>query len=236
MTNLPTSCEEALDLLRAHGDAERAKGLAEHHKVPRAYLGVPNGTLGDLAQEWRQGLDLSARLSLADALWQTDIFEARITAAKLLTQARIRPDDGAVWDMLLSWMPDFDSWAIADQVITAAQKRLVADPSRIETVAEWTTSSDHWIKRAAMIIALPFAKQNHPTEAELAVRVRVLGWAADYVRDADWTLQKSVAGWLRDLSKHDPERVEYFLSNHARHMKPFARKEAVKFLPQHPAP
>lgn len=235
MTTLPQSGEQALDLLRAHGDAERAKGLAEHHKVPRDYLGVATGTLGDLAQEWRQGLDLPTRLALADGLWKTNIFEARIAAAKLLTQARIRPDDTAVWEMLLSWMPDFDSWAIADQVMTAAQKRLVADPSRIETVAGWTTSDDHWIKRAVMIIALPFAKQNHPSEAELAVRVRVMGWAADYVQDADWTLQKSVAGWLRDLSKHDPERVEYFLSNHARHMKPFARKEAVKFLPQQPA-
>jgi len=230
MTALPQSDEQALDLLRALGDAARAKGLAEHHKAPREYLGVANGALGDLAQAWRQGLDLSARLSLADALWKTDIFEARITAAKLLTQARIRPDDGAVWDMILSWVADFDSWAIADQVMTAAQKRLVADPSRIETVAGWTTSDDHWIKRAAMIIALPFAKQNHPSETELAIRVRVLGWAATYVQDADWTLQKSVAWWLRDLSKHDPERVQYFLSNHAKHMKPFARKEAAKFL------
>lgn len=230
MTLLPQSGAEALDLLRAHGDAERAKGLAEHHKLPREYLGVSNGVLGDLAQAWRQGLDLTARLALADDLWKTNIFEARIVAAKLLTQARIRPDDGAVWELILSWMPDFDSWAIADQVMTAAQKRLVADPSRIETVAGWTTSDDHWIKRAAIIIALPFAKQNHPSEVELAIRIRVLGWAASYVQDADWTLQKSVAWWLRDLSKHDPERVQYFLSNHAQHMKPFARKEAAKHL------
>jgi len=31
------------------------------------------------------------RVALADALWQTDIFEARIAAAKLLTQAWLRP-------------------------------------------------------------------------------------------------------------------------------------------------
>ncbi|MDT8329038.1 MAG: DNA alkylation repair protein [Roseovarius sp.] len=230
MTTLPKSGAEALDLLRAHGDAERAKGLAEHHKLPREYLGISNGALGDMAQAWRQGLDLTTRLALADDLWKTNIFEARITAAKLLTQARIRPDDGAVWDVILSWMPDFDSWAIADQVMTAAQKRLVANPSRIETVAGWTASDDHWIKRAVMIITLPFTKQNHPSEVELAIRMQVLAWAAAYVQDADWTLQKSVAGWLRDLSKHDPERVQYFLSNHAKHMKPFARKEATKHL------
>ena len=42
---------------------------------------------------------------------------------------------------------------------------------------------------------------------EDAQRERILGWAAAYVSDPDWFIQKAVAWWLRDLSKRDPNRT-----------------------------
>ena len=222
---------EALAALTQLGDGDRATGLAEHHKIPRQYLGIPNGVLNDLAQHWRQQMSLQARLALATELWATDIFEARLAAAKLLTQARINPD-AAVWTLITSWVPAFDSWALADPVCLAGQKRLIAVPERIEDVEAWTRSKHHWTRRAAMVITLPWTKQNHPKLQELEIRQRVLGWAARYVRDEDWVIQKSVGAWLRDLGKHDPERVEYFLANNAKYMKPFARKDAQTNLPK----
>ena len=223
--------DDALTALRNAAEDGRAAGMADYHKVPREYLGVPNPAINDLAKEWRGPLSIEERVALADQLWKTNIFEARLAAAKLLTQARISPDQ-AVWDLIVSWVPDFDSWAIADHAMMAGQKRLVADPSRIEEVESWTKSDVHWTRRAAMVITLPYTKQNHPKPDELAIRKRVLGWAVRYVEDPEWFIQKSVAWWLRDLSKHDAPRVEYFRANHAKKMKPFARKEAAKFLPK----
>ena len=222
---------EALSALTQLGDVDRATGLAEHYKMPRQYLGIPNGVLNDLAQHWRQQMSLEARLALATELWATDIFEARLAAAKLLTQARINPDV-AFWTLIKSWVPAFDSWALADPVCLAGQKRLIAAPERIEDVEAWTRSEHHWTRRAAMVITLPWTKQNHPKPYEVEIRQRVLGWAARYVRDEDWVIQKSVGAWLRDLGKHDPERVEYFLANNAKYMKPFARKDAQTHLPK----
>ncbi|MFY9319570.1 DNA alkylation repair protein [Lentibacter algarum] len=223
--------DDALTALRNAAEDGRAAGMADYHKVPREYLGLPNPAINDLAKEWRGVLSIEERVAIADQLWKTNIFEARLAAAKLLTQARISPDQ-AVWDLIVSWVPDFDSWAIADHAMMAGQKRLVADPSRIEEVESWTKSDVHWTRRAAMVITLPYTKQNHPKPDELAIRKRVLGWAVRYVEDPEWFIQKSVAWWLRDLSKHDAPRVEYFLANHAKKMKPFARKEAAKFLPK----
>ena len=223
--------DDALTALRNAAEDGRAAGMADYHKVPREYLGVPNPVINDLAKEWRGPLSIDERVALADQLWQTNIFEARLAAAKLLTQARISPDQ-AVWDLIVSWVPDFDSWAIADHAMMAGQKRLVADPSRIDEVESWTNSDVHWTRRAAMVVTLPYTKQNHPKPDELAIRKRVLGWAVRYVEDPEWFIQKSVAWWLRDLSKHDAPRVAYFLANHAKKMKPFARKEAAKFLPK----
>ncbi len=228
-TDEPLTAEEALDFLRQNAEPGRADGMEGYHKVPRPYLGVPNPVLNDLTTAWRRAASVEARVTLARDLWKTNIFEARIAAAKLLTQARITPDD-TVWALITSWVPDFDSWAIADHAMMAGQKRLMANLGRMDEIETWTQGESHWTRRAAMIITLPLAKKNHPKPHENAARERVLNWAATYVRDPQWFIQKSVAWWLRDLSKHDPDRVRAFLSEHAKYMKPFARKESEKYL------
>jgi 3-methyladenine DNA glycosylase AlkD len=220
--------DAALAALTAAGDAARAAGMAAYHKAPRRYLGVAVPAIDALTKEWRAGCTLDARLALAAGLWDYNIHETRIAAAKLLNQARIRPDDGAAWRLIASWVPDFDAWAIADHACIAGQKRLLADPRRIDKVAGWTRSPQMWTRRAALVITLPWTKQNHPKPADLAIRDRVLGWAAGYVTDPDWFIQKAVGWWLRELSKHDPDRVRAFLATHGDAMKPFARREATR--------
>ena len=79
-------------------------------------------------------------------------------------------------------------------------------------------------------MTLPWTKQNHPTPQDLAIRDRVLGWAAAMADDRDWFIQKAIAWWLRDLSKHDADRTRAFLARHGEAMKPFARKEAARLL------
>ncbi|SEW10119.1 3-methyladenine DNA glycosylase AlkD [Aliiroseovarius sediminilitoris] len=221
--------DEALTALRAQVEEGRAESMAAYHKQTREVLGIPNPALNDLTKSWRQSLSIEDRVTLADELWQADIFEARIAAAKLLTQARLRPDEAA-WTLIQSWVADFDSWAIADHACMAGQKRLVADPARINTVESWTKSDHMWTRRAALVITLPWTKQNNPKPEELAIRDRVLGWASTYVDDPEWFIQKAIAWWLRDLSKHDPDRTRAFVEAHGDRMKAFARKEAGKYL------
>ncbi|MDJ0626907.1 MAG: DNA alkylation repair protein [Rhodobacter sp.] len=222
--------EAALDALRAHAQPGKAADMARYHKARRGYLGIANPDIDALTKAWRKELMLSDRLDLASALWDTDLHEARIAAAKLLTQARIRPDDEAAWTLIKSWVPDFDAWAIADHASIAGQKRLIADPSRLDDLEPWIRSPHMWTRRAALVMTLPWTKQNHPKPNEEAARERVLGWAATYVDDPEWFIQKAVAWWLRDLSKHDPARTRAFLDTYGSRLKPFARKEAGKYL------
>lgn len=218
-----------LQELEALADPAKAAEMAAYHKAPRRYLGVSVPQITELADGWRATRTMEERVALADALWHTDIHEARIAAAKLLRQARMRPDDGA-WALICSWVPQFDAWAIADHACDAGQRRLLADPSRVETVESWTTSEHMWSRRAALVITLPWAKMNFLKPQDLEIRERVLGWAASYVTDRDWFIQKAVGWWLRDLSKHDADRVRAFLAIHGETMKAFARKEAMTYL------
>ncbi|WP_264213885.1 DNA alkylation repair protein [Leisingera thetidis] len=218
-----------LDQLKALADPGRAEQMAAYHKQTRQVLGVPNPATNDLTKSWRQSLSLAARADLARALWDTDIFEARIAAAKLLTQARIK-EDALVWELLQAWVPEFDSWAIADHACSAIAKRLQADPARLDTVEAWTQSDRMWTRRAALVATLPWAKMNNLKPADQERRERILGWAVSYVPDRDWFIQKAIGWWLRDLSKHDAARTAAFLAEHGPGMKAFARKEAAKYL------
>ncbi|MEM7519711.1 MAG: DNA alkylation repair protein [Pseudomonadota bacterium] len=222
--------EPYLNQLRALSDPTRAAGMKSYHKAPRIYLGLSNPQVDSLVKTWRQTLDVDQRVALSDALWRTDIYEARLAAAKLLTQARLRPDDSNAWRLIASWPPDFDSWALADHACMAGQKRLVAVPSRLDGVEPWVTSDHLWTRRAALVITLPWTKQNHPKPHEIAARDRVLGWAALMVPDQQWFIQKAIAWWLRELSKHDPDRTRAFVETYGGAMKPFAVKEALRHL------
>lgn len=218
-----------LDALRALADAGKAGQMAAYHKAPRVYLGIANPQIDELVAKWRAGLDVEGRVSLAHDLWTSDIHEARIAAAKLLTQARIRPDDAA-WSLIAGWALDFDGWAIADHAMIAGQKRLVADPARLDQLETWLGHPNPWTRRAALVGTLPWAKMNNPKPADLAARERVLDWAARLAEDRDWFIQKAIAWWLRDLSKRDAPRVRAFLADHGARMKPFARKEAARLV------
>lgn len=225
---MTVTVDQAIAALEALANPEKAAEMAAYHKSTRRFFGVSVPQIDDLTDTWRADCTLDERLALAAALWAADIHETRVAAAKLLTQARIRPDDEGAWQLLQSWVPDFDGWSLADHAMIAAQKRLVWQPERIEAVEGWTTSPHMWTRRAAMVITLPYAKQNHPKPVENAIRERVLGWAVRYSTDPDWFIQKSVAWWLRDLSKHDKPRVEAWLAEHGDSLKPFARKEASR--------
>ncbi len=222
--------EAALAALEARAMPGKAAEVAAYHKAPRRYLGVAVPEVTALTNDWRSGMTLDDRIALAAGLWQTDIHEAQVAAAKLLIQARIK-DDEAVWRLITSWVPTFDAWAIADHACDAGKRRLVADPTRLDQVEAWLDHDSFWVRRAALVMTLPWTKQNHPKPDELATRDRVLGWCARLAPDREWFIQKAVAWWLRDLSKHDAPRATAWLAAHGETLKPFARKEAARHLP-----
>lgn len=220
---------DALTQLHTLADPQKAADIAAYHKVPRPYLGISVPDITALATGWREHLDTAQRIAVADHLWASNIHEARIAAAKLLTQARIADDD-AVWTLIASWAPTFDAWAIADHACDAGNRRLIANPARLDEVESWTTHENIWTRRAALVMTLPWTKQNFPKPQDLEIRDRVLGWAAAMASDKDWFIQKAVAWWLRDLGKHDPQRTHDFLEGPGQALKPWARKEAAKYL------
>jgi hypothetical protein len=97
--------------------------------------------------------------------------------------------------------------------------------SAIAQASKWGTQ-----RRAALVATLPWSQHRHPGPDARAARERILGWAAGYVTDRDWFIQKAVGSWLRSLSLHDPARVHAFLDGPGRELKGFARREPLRQL------
>jgi 3-methyladenine DNA glycosylase AlkD len=220
----------ALAELEARADPVKAAEMAAYHKVARRYLGIPAPEIYAIADRWRAGRSVAERVSLAAELWDSNVHEARMAAAHLLTQSRIREDEPRVWAEFLRWVPTFDAWALADHACKAGQRRLVHDPSRLDTVEAWTRDPNLWVRRAALVATLPWSKLTHPSPAERAARERILDWAAGFVPDPNWFIQKAIGWWLRSLSKHDPARVRAFLAIHGDGLRPVARREALRLI------
>jgi 3-methyladenine DNA glycosylase AlkD len=228
------TADDALAALRGQADPGRAAAMHAYHKVARGYLGLANATVTELATGWRHALSLPDRVHLARGLWASDVHEARIAAAKLFLQARIRPDDAPAWDCLRGFVPDFDSWAIADAVAQSAARRVVADPARLDELETWVGSAHVWTRRAALTFTLLLTRSRHPGTAESYARDRVLGWCAILAEDREWFIQKAIAWWVRELSRKDPDRARTFLAAQGHRLKPWARREAARHLPPSP--
>ena len=220
---------QALEQLNAHANPEKAAKMLNSYKIDRPYLGVSNQEIDTLYKQWRTEIDGTARTALAAELWDSNIHEARIAAAKLLTQARINPDDH-VWAEITRWITELDHAVIADAACGAGARRLMAHPDRMAEVSGWITSDDVWERRSALMITLPLTKLNNPKPDDFARRDQVLSWMGDLAADSEWMIQNTVAVWLATLSKHDAPRVLSFLETHGAVLKPFAINEACKFL------
>lgn len=216
------SAKSILADLKHRADPAKAPFFKQYHKVDRVYLGAATPQMDAVAKNMVRAAGPERALELAGELWASDIFEARITAGKVMWQAQVKLYD-RMWALIGHWKEDFDSWAIADCVAKGAARCLKHDPARLDEVEGWTCHKNMWVRRAALVFTLDWAKKGRDPD-------RMLAWAATYVDDKDWFIQKAIAWWLRELSKHNPARVRAFLSAHGNDMAAFARREAGKYL------
>ncbi|UWQ17658.1 DNA alkylation repair protein [Jannaschia sp. M317] len=201
--------DEIMARLTAAADPERAAKDRAANRTDRETLGVAPEVLRDLAVEVREAVSVDRRVLLADALWRAEGFDARMLALRMLTQARIRPDVG-VWALLERWVHHFDCRAIADAGAAAIGRRFAADPTRLTVLDDWAGAANVWTRRAVFTGTAGFAKLRHPSEAEQAAREQVLALAAAMTDETRPVIRQAIDGWLRDLAKHDPERVAAF--------------------------
>jgi 3-methyladenine DNA glycosylase AlkD len=139
----PTDAKAVLRELEQLGDARTRDGLQPRYGItaPKAF-GVPMARIQSLAK--RLGRDHA----LAQALWQTGWYEARLLASLLDDPAKVT---SAQMDR---WCRDFDNWSIVD---TACFKLFdqVPTPLALRKVDQWSQRDaphDEFVKRAGLAL------------------------------------------------------------------------------------
>ena len=123
--------------LKRLGTKKTREGMARYAIPSANAFGVSVGQIQEIAK--RLGRDHE----LAQALWETGWYEARMLATfvdepKLVTPAQMD-----------RWCKDFDSWAICD---TACFHLFDRTPHAFKKVSQWSKRKDEFVKRAAFAL------------------------------------------------------------------------------------
>ena len=218
----PEPARQFIQAVRTCADPTRAERDRQYHKSVRPHWGIKMPQLDSVVKRRARELTPAQLLKLAQALWNSGTFDLMIAAGRVLGRREI-PASPRLWRALDAWLDDVDGWALEDVLAPAAWKCLLRDPGVLDDMERWTTHPGVWRRRAALVYTLPYAKPGRDPE-------RILTWAAAYVADPEWFIQKAVGWWLRELSKHDGPRVVRFLQTHGRQLRGVARQEASRRL------
>ena len=131
---------------------------------------------------------------LAEALWGTEVYEARIVASMVDEPARVTP---AQMDR---WCADFDNWAICDTVCFNLFDRAPGAWTRLEP---WSVRPEEYIKRAAF--ALLWSLALHDKAADDALFIGALDLVEREASDDRSMVTKGIGMALKAVGKRNPE-------------------------------
>lgn len=138
-----TRAAEAIAALEALGEARISDGLSRYGiATAERVIGVP------MAGIQKVGKQFGRDPALAEALWATRIYEARLLVAyvadpAVLTQARMD-----------EWARDFDNWGTCDTLCFALFDR---SPHAFDMVDRWADDPAEFVKRTAFALLASLA-------------------------------------------------------------------------------
>ena len=124
---------EALGTEKFREQMGRQFGIVTADRV----LGVPMAAIQKVARPHRK------RHDLAEGLWATGVYEARMVACMVADLAKVTPAE------MDSWRADFDNWALCDTVCFKLWDR---SPDAFDKIRQWAGLNDEFGKRAAFAL------------------------------------------------------------------------------------
>jgi len=169
-----------LKWLKRHGTKRNRDGLARYGIQAPTAFGTPMAKIQVLAK--RLGRDHE----LAEALWETGWYEARLLTAFVAEPGRLTPSQ------MDRWCREFDNWAVCDTLCFHLFDRT---PHAFRKVAQWSRRQDEFVRRAAFALLASLALHDKRSPDELFARCLPLIEAAagderNFVKKAvNWALR-----------------------------------------------
>jgi 3-methyladenine DNA glycosylase AlkD len=186
MTALDEKVRGALAWLERHGSKKGREAMGRYAIASEGAFGVSMKDMQALAKS------LGRDQALAEALWATGRYEARMTACYVAEPEKLTAAD------MDRWCRTFDNWAIADTACFALFDRT---PHAWKKVAQWTRSGDEFVKRAGF--ALLWGLTVHDKSAPDARYLEGLGFIERGAADDRHWVKKAVNMALRATGKRN---------------------------------
>jgi 3-methyladenine DNA glycosylase AlkD len=183
----PPDSQKAIDWLKRKGTKAARDGMARYNIPSDRAFGVPMREIQAMAKQ------LGRDHALADELWESGWYEARLLAAYV-------DDPAAVTSSQMDrWCRGFDNWGVCDTVCFALFDRT---PHAWDKVDKWSTSRAEFVKRAAF--ALLWGLTVHDKKADDARFLKGLACVERAATDDRHFVQLAVDMALRAVGKRNP--------------------------------
>lgn len=217
----------ALGALKANASKKYRDDMGPRYgiRVDKA-MGVPMAAIQRIAKP------LAPDHALAQALWATGWYDARMLACLIDDPARVTPQQ------MDRWRADFDNWAIVDTVCFKLFDRV---PGAFAKVEQWARLKDEFGRRAAFALLASMALHGHGNEADFRRGLALVEAAATDERNfvkkgVNWALRaigqkrspalRTAARKLAERLAAQPDKTERWIGKDA--LKAFAKADKGK--------
>ena len=203
------TAEEIIRYLESLANPDNVAGMARYGISSKNTLGVSMPALREIAKG--RGKDHS----LALALWESEIHEARILAAMVDNPKLVSAEQ------MEEWVLEFDSWDVCDQVCSNLFDRT---PLAAAKAVEWSGQEQEFVKRAGFVLMACLAVHDKKAgdelfETFLPVIRRESGDERNFVKKAvNWALRQigKRNGYLNQQAIQTAEEIARLDSRAAR--------------------
>ncbi len=187
------------------GDEAYREGITMAVPGIQAPYGVRVPVLRDLAGQVytkyrKQDTEL---IAISKATWAVGRREHRMVALFLLGRIRTLDADER-WRLGCGYLPDVADWETCDQLCAALLGAALAqDPVYMDSLEEWVTDKNFWVRRAALVATVYLRKARFDEWVAQRMDERTLGLCGRLLDDAEKYVRKAVDWALRETIKRN---------------------------------
>ena len=150
---------QVLNVLKENANPENVKGMSRFGINQEGTLGISIPFIRKLGKEIKKNKDINLH-NLALELWESKIHEARILSSIIESPENISLNQAQ------SWIKDFDSWDVCDQV---CMNLLDRTEFAIDLASSLTKENEVFVKRAGFALMAALAFHRHDIEDKICL-------------------------------------------------------------------
>jgi 3-methyladenine DNA glycosylase AlkD len=205
--------------LRSLSDPTTAMAMGKYMKDHFAFLGVKSPARRDAVKPI-PAPSVEDVLLIAERLWSSPEREFQYVAVDLLHRWVKKLDGEETLIVIERLARQKQWWDSVDGFASVAATVVRRNPELVSTVNRWSTDTDFWINRLAIL--------NQNGQGVATDETRLFSVCLQHASSSEFFIRKAIGWALRDYAWANPSSVREFVSTHRDRFSPLSRREALK--------